>query len=1322
MSKNSISVLQHYLRRLTSLGGNNRSLFLPRLPVSQLMDVHSFGFLKNQKSFSILEALIHGKANRLCQVLDSRLAHNNKLSQRLKQLQRADTFLQEERGSFDLHVGWPFVHGKFSDGTLVRCPLLYFPVRLTQAGNDWLLQPRSEVGISFNKTFLLAYAYYNNVSPAEELIDFSFDDAVNDSTVFRTQLYQLLKDKLEINFNSMLFTDEVLPFEDFDKETFDETHDNGELKLQPEAVLGIFPQAGSELVPDYVTLLTSAPTKDIDDVFNQLNSPVGTQRLLKEESIFTPLFVDEWQEEAVRKIKSGNSLVVQGPPGTGKSQLITNVICDAIATGKKVLLVCQKRVALDVVYQRLGELGVHSFIGLVHDYKNDRRSIYENIASQIEGIQDFKNLNRSADVIQVERLFFQVCRTIDSLTDELEEFRSALFSDKECGLSAKQLYLTSFLSQPAVSLSQEYSLFDFVREPLFIALLKRYVRYANQFEADSYPWKQRVSFAASNFSELKRRTNTIEALHHFKTYFEERSLDVTGIQLNVIEGESLLQQINEISAIKNLVHSEKRFHFFKGMMLEKDDETSLLWLDNMRLLCMNCFSGEGIEASLPSQQLTKFQQVLLTRMEAKKRSIIKFLRWEWFSKDKFWLKRVLIANGLSYKRQHFEMLEARLDNRLNFEHQLTALRLKRWLKYMPTHYSAHEWLEWFDDQKAALQAKLHFTSLRELHQKLTPVRFEFDTFQNLLKQLEVLLRDIQPARERWLQSLTPYQILQLLNSVESKDKLLDSLQHDFEDLVAFDTLKNQLTSPERSVMDKLFTELQHWDDVAFEKLFKNSLRLAWLNHLENKYPVLRLVSTQRFQEMEYELKAAVEHKHKLTKELLLLRLRERVYERIEYNRLSNPVTYRDLAHQVNKKKKIWPLRKVIAQFDQEIFDLMPCWMASPESVSALFPFKKFFDLVIFDEASQCFSEHGIPAIARGKQVLIAGDSQQLQPSDFYKIRWSEEETDSPDIEVISLLDLAARYLPTTYLQGHYRSQSIELIDFSNQHFYKNRLKVLPSFAQLVSEVKPISYIKVDGVWDKQINVREADEVINTVLKLQASSSAQRIGIITFNAPQQQLIIDKLEQTLAEKGSTLPSSIFIKNIENVQGDEADVIIFSIGYAPDKKGKINMQFGSLSIPGGENRLNVAITRAREKIIVITSIWPEQLEVDELKNTGPKLLKKYLEYVRVVSADKQLNLPFERVSYAADWYLTSKLHSEISRLSYLPFSDMMVFRLYKPEALLLTDDEYYREALSVKAAHAYTMLMLERKGWRFQRFFSRQFWLNSERVLMDIKKLLN
>jgi hypothetical protein len=398
-------------------------------------------------------------------MLDSRMEAANEASKKLKKLQRIDQFIFDERGSKDLHVGWPIVQGKLKDDTLVRCPLMFFPVTLSVQNNQWWLEPREDAGITFNKSFLLAYAFYNQVKPSEALMDETFEDLDRDSTSFRTAIYQLLqKHELELNFNSDNFRDELTPFVNLKRDEFEEGLKTGELKLFPKAVLGIFPQAGSFLVPDYLNLIENDRVSDLESFFESrsVSHPENKNFInqVKEEKIYSSFPADIWQENSLKAVKLGHSIVVQGPPGTGKSQLICNLIGDALATGKRVLVVCQKRAALDVVYNRLQSKQLTDFTALVHDFKNDRKEIYEKIARQINRLDEYRSRNISIDSIQLDRKFLQISHRIDQVTEELESFKLALFDEKTCGTTIKELYLQSNPAQESINLKQEFSHFQ----------------------------------------------------------------------------------------------------------------------------------------------------------------------------------------------------------------------------------------------------------------------------------------------------------------------------------------------------------------------------------------------------------------------------------------------------------------------------------------------------------------------------------------------------------------------------------------------------------------------------------------------------------------------------------------------------------------------------------------------------------------------------------------------------------------------------------------------------------------------------------------------
>jgi hypothetical protein len=367
-------------------------------------------------------------------------------------------------------------------------------------------------------------------------------------------LYQALKDKVEVNFNPENFHDELISFSDFKKQDFEEAHHTGELKLYPEAALGIFPQAGSQLVPDYLQLIDQHAIHDLEEFLYKecisrgewVADTTTSNHSISEEQLYTPFVLDAFQEKAIKAIKQGKSIVVQGPPGTGKSQLICNLLADAIASGKKALLVCQKRAALDVVYDRLKRIELGDFLGLVHDFRNDRKEIFSKIAGQVERIEEFKAQNRTIDVIQTERKFFQVCRRIDHILEELEEFKFALFDDSECGISVKELYLTSDLHAPSINCKQEYQYFSFGNVADFSVKLKTYATYALMMEDQTYVWHNRKSF--SGYSGVDERAIE-QTLSDIPAYQQKKSMEVEkllGVRLNLADCTSLHKREQEI--------------------------------------------------------------------------------------------------------------------------------------------------------------------------------------------------------------------------------------------------------------------------------------------------------------------------------------------------------------------------------------------------------------------------------------------------------------------------------------------------------------------------------------------------------------------------------------------------------------------------------------------------------------------------------------------------------------------------------------------------------------------------------------------------------
>lgn len=335
-----------------------------------------------------------------------------------------------------------------------------------------------------------------------------------------------------------------------------------------------------------------------------------------------------------------------------------------------------------------------------------------------------------------------------------------------------------------------------------------------------------------------------------------------------------------------------------------------------------------------------------------------------------------------------------------------------------------------------------------------------------------------------------------------------------------------------------------------------------------------------------------------------------------------------LKREISKKRKILPIRRLFNLIPNLLFKMKPCFMMSPLSVSLFLDIEKFeFDIVIFDEASQVCTENAIGAIARGKQVVIAGDSHQLPPTNFFSASLSSEEFDETDEDEIVYFDAydsileESSMLPELTLRWHYRSRNESLIAFSNAKIYKNKLITFPSNIEN-SDDNGVEYIYVKEGWydrgGQKGNVEEAKKIVELIYEHIKKHPDRSLGVVAFGEVQQRAI----EAALLEKRMKSPDyeyffaenkeeAFFIKNLENVQGDERDTIIFSIGYAKDMNGDFKMLFGPLSKSGGERRLNVAITRAKYNVKLVGSIMPHDIDVDRISSDGPKLLRSYIDF---------------------------------------------------------------------------------------------------------------
>lgn len=450
-----------------------------------------------------------------------------------------------------------------------------------------------------------------------------------------------------------------------------------------------------------------------------------------------------------------------------------------------------------------------------------------------------------------------------------------------------------------------------------------------------------------------------------------------------------------------------------------------------------------------------------------------------------------------------------------------------------------------------------------------------------------------------------------------------------------------------------------------------------------------------------------------------------------------------LKREISKKRKLMPLRKLIASIPTLLPKMKPCIMMSPLSVSTYFASSDYhFDTVIFDEASQIKTEDAICSIMRGNQVIIAGDSKQMPPTDFFNTSFDDENIYDEDDDTInelgayeSLLEEFST-LPSKTLLWHYRSKNESLISFSNLNFYDNSLITFPS-ALDDNENTGVEYVYVrDGRYSKNLggNIKEAEKVADLVFEHFKNEPSRSIGIIAFGELQQNAIEDaitKRREVMPEFerffGDDLLEPLFVKNLETVQGNERDTIIFSIGYAPDENNNFRMNFGPLSLSGGERRLNVAITRARYNLKLVGSIKSTDIAVDRIHHQGPKLLQKYIEFAinnRINIENNLINSrsidTFNKCIYK---FLLANNYDVDANVGCSEYKiDFAIKAENTPNKYVIgieCDGFMYHSAINTRERDRLRTSVLKNMGWTMYRVWSTEWIRNPE---MEQQRLLN
>ncbi|MDX5473919.1 MAG: AAA domain-containing protein [Bacillaceae bacterium] len=1239
--------LIHMRDKLNNINKRNRSIRLLKLYNKWSFDLTDLDKLSEEKfSMEIVKKIVNQSKSDIT-ILKPSIDKDETmvLSKKLTDLSRNVKSIEEEKGLHDFYLGFPFLSGTLQDGTFFQAPLFLYPLRLERINVNsqrWIVK-LDEGEPQLNRTLFLAFRKYNNLSFTEDF----FEKAISLATTLNYAEWVSLLQEHDI---SVSFSDDGLaPLRQYKAEEIPKI---ANMTLLQHAVIGHFPQGSTSLVKDYDLLIEKTDNGENLSLAGELmNSETeitqndsddeeleDSTESIEEVDILNLLPADGSQEEILKEARFRKGLVVHGPPGTGKSQVIVNLITDALQLQKKILVVCEKRAALDVVYQRLDSLGLRSNVALLHDEKHDRKMLYAKLSTVLE-----------QNEISYEEAVQQLASTSKRLQNQenlLNSIAKALYERQPFGLRLYDLYgLANSVGETTqiIDLSSVLSYLDKEKLDDMSEIIYTYAEWHERFGHEDYPLKNRKSFATM---DMKEKLQAIELLN--------------GV----------------------MKKAEKSVEYIHSLDQEKITPAYTWLVEN------------------------KLDKVYPDLDDANKRTLQGLRLWWW--------------TNFSGKTIIEELLEGE--------------------KFKGT--SSTEWLK----------IKQSLVTMYNLGKETKAMSNEVDKLTNYFTH-----EYVEGLKTRISEGDIPLKELNII---------LEYFHRDFEDLQQMDSFWARCSAQAQEIIAKVQekennTELSlpdYWVD-----LLRNSAYVHWIDETEKLYPQVQKVSTSEFLRIRTSFAKLMEEKRKVAVQYIIHTLTKNV----DFVQSANAKKIKELKHQVGKKRMIWSLRKLVNEFASHgLVDILPVWLASPEIVSAIFPLEEgLFDLVVFDEASQCTVENGIPAVYRAKQLVVAGDEKQLPPSTTFmgSITNNDEEDDEPMYETddsVSLLNLAKRRFPEKILQWHYRSKYEELINFSNHAFYNGHIQIAPNVIPF--RVPPaIQWKKVDGRWINQSNEVEAMEIVNTLKEILINEPNKSVGIITFNAKQQSKILDMIDKRASEDeefnviyqqvmSKELDDRVFVKNIENVQGDERDIILFSIGYAKNEEGKVYNRFGSLNQKGGENRLNVAITRAKQGIVVVSSIEPDELNVANTAEKGPKLFKAYLKYAKAVAHSNRETIdaviqeinetvhthvknetlhfdsPFEEQVYKQLRNLGYEVTTQVGMSGYR--IDMAIVHPEDTSRYILgieCDGAMYHSSQNAKERDVYRQNFLESRGWEIERIWSRNWWRNPsgeiERIDHRVKELV-
>lgn len=858
------------------------------------------------------------------------------------------------------------------------------------------------------------------------------------------------------------------------------------------------------------------------------------------------VFSDYQQTQAVETLKNKNT-VLQGPPGTGKSDVIANVVTKSMASGCKSLLVAEQQTAINVIVDKLRHFELHFFCAKLHhnlsakDFVLDLKDTWSFLENT--ELKFSSEVNRSYHMIQNLQLL-------------LDKFNSnALFGGIDFGefkrycdqLNTSTIKYPNSLPEIQTWLSEK----------------KQVASFLGRFKEDSkYLW---------TFLKIESNSNS--------NLLEEEILKVQKI-IKVINWETnLISDFSDYNRLATYVHS----FFYDDQLLDR----RLFNSDNTRYKKFKKLYSELLQTS---EEIEIFQ-----------------------NEKKNWKKEL-------NESELFDFLEVIQHNdKFSLSNWIKKRELKKASKFdlKGTKKAIENLLYLKDLEKKASKIKadlrdlglpddlVSLTQINLLIQK--GINIKSNVFQELIALSDDKLRNLY---------LSAQNIEEVAYFIKKRFYFLPKLSW-CEFFIQFHLYKAELSGSAEQLEQisvttkKMVYEVQKqdisiYDDIVFHSHWK---------YLTAKFPQLtsfdpstlgKKLNDIIIQSKEDQIDFAQHIKNKIkTKfteahELLLTparKLTEDEKKRKVRLRKGKSILVKQFA---KSRNHLSPLELLSSEAAEWIQILKPLITGSSVSVAQNLPFKiNYFDLVLFDEASQINLSHAVGSIFRAKRVLVAGDSQQMPPSNLFR-----QSKDS-----IDLLSQASYYWKNIHLEFHYRSHHPELITFSNKYFYNDKLRAFPYFDASF----PIEVINLKGIYKDRVNEEEAEKVAK-ILKEKVSQHTFDFGLVAFSQKQLEAILSLLDTDTKNRILEKEDELLLSSLEHVQGEQCDHLIISMGYGINEEGKFLHQFGPLNKPGGHRRLNVLMSRARKKITFLRSVNESDFKISE--NDGVDMLRRLMVYLSTVS----------------------------------------------------------------------------------------------------------